>query len=142
MIYIQKKESFNSHFQPIQHGVAVKGGTELLIHHVSLLLESNPDWVLLKTDIKNTFNSLEHASLMPQVAKSFPDVYQHVFQMYSRCNSLIFFCYGEQPHVLSSQEGVQQGDPLGPMLVLCCHSPATSGSPRVTPYNPSPGLFG
>ena len=107
--------SFNSHFQPIQHGVAVKGGTELLIHHVSLLLESNPDWVLLKTDIKNAFNSLERTSLMPQIAKSFPDVYQHVFQMYSRCNPLIF-CHGEQPHVLSSQEGVHQRDPLGPML--------------------------
>ena len=74
VICIQKKESFNSHFQPIQHGVAVKRGTELLIHHVSLLLELNPDWVLLKTDIKNAFNSLELASLMPQVAKSFPDV--------------------------------------------------------------------
>ena len=115
VICIQKKESFNSHFQPIQHGVAVKGGTELLIHHVSLLLESNPDWVLLKTDIKNAFNSLERASLMPQVAKSFPDVYQLVFQVYSRCNPLIS-CHGEQPHVLSSQEGVHQGDPLGPML--------------------------
>ena len=111
----QKKESFTIFFSPLQHGVAVDGGSELLIHHISLLLESHPDWVLLKTDIKNAFNSVERAHLLPEVAKVFPDIYHHVHQMYYGFGPLVFNG-GHDTHLLTSQEGVHQGDPLGPAL--------------------------
>ena len=100
---------------PIQHGVAVDGGLELLIHHISLLLESHPDWVLLKTDIRNAFNSVQRAHLLPEVKKAFPDIYHHAHQMYSGFGPLVFND-GQDTHLLTSQEGVHQGDPLGPAL--------------------------
>ena len=102
-------------FSPLQHGVAVEGGSELLIHHLNMLLESHPDWFILKTDIKNAFNSVERAHLLPLVAKAFPDIYRHVHQMYAGFSPLIFND-GHNAHLLLSQEGVHQGDPLGPML--------------------------
>lgn len=114
-ICAQKRESLATFFTPLQHGVALKGGSELLFHHISLLLESNRDWVMLKTDIKNAFNTVERAHLLSEVAKSFPDIYLHVYQMYSRSGPLIFR-NGNDVHVLSSQEGIHQGDPLGPIL--------------------------
>ena len=75
MICRQKRESFATYFETIQHGVAVEGGTERLVHHVNLHLEFHHDWVLLKSDIKNAFNSIERASLLPMVEKSFPDIF-------------------------------------------------------------------
>ena len=111
----QKKESFAAFFEPLQHGVAVEGASERLVHHVNLLVESHPDWVLIKSDIKNAFNSVERSSMLPQVAESFPDLYPHVFQMYSGFSPLLFQ-KGEESYLLSSQEGVHQGDPLGPIL--------------------------
>ena len=53
--------------------------------------------------------------MLPQVAKSFPDLYPHVFQMYSGFSPLLFQ-KGEESYLLSSQEGVHQGNPLGPIL--------------------------
>ena len=47
----------------IQHGVATEGGaTELLAHHLQLLLVSHPEWIVLKTDVKNAFNSITQRS--------------------------------------------------------------------------------
>jgi hypothetical protein len=95
--------------------VAVPGGSELLIHHVNLLLESHPDWVVLKTDIRNAFNSVERAYLLPEVSKAFPDLAHHVFKMYNGSSPLIFYD-SHNIHILQSEEGVHQGDPLGPVL--------------------------
>ena len=89
--------------------------TELIVHHISLLLESNPDWVILKTDLKNAFNSVSRSHLLPEVAKAFPGIYQHVHQMYAGFSPLVFND-GKIAHILRSEKGIHQGDPLGPML--------------------------
>lgn len=86
----QKKESFGQFFSPLQHGVAVQGGSDLLVHHLQLLLASNPSWVMVKTDIENAFNSLDRIRLLEETAKSFPDLYEHVFSLYSLKNPLLF----------------------------------------------------
>ena len=41
-ICFQERTTFSEHFSPIQHGVATAGGTELLNHHIHLLMEENP----------------------------------------------------------------------------------------------------
>ena len=115
VLCLQKKESVAAYFSPLQHGVAVEGGSELLLHHINLLIESHPNWVVLKTDLKNAFHSVERALLLPEVAKSFPDIFHHVHQMYSGFSPLVFND-GYNAHLLQSQEGFHKGDPLGPML--------------------------
>ena len=119
---LQKKESFSSFLSPLQHGVAVEGGPELIVHHISLLLESNPDWVILKTNLKNAFNSVLRSHLLPEVAKAFPDIYQHVHQMYAGFSPIVFND-GKIAHILRSKEGIHQGNPLDPcyFLLPCIH---------------------
>lgn len=112
---LQKKQSFAAYLTPHQHGVATEGGSELLTHHLNLHLESHPDWVLLKTDLKNAFNSVERAHVLPELANAFPDIYPHVYQMYAGFSPLVFND-GHNAHIMQSQEGVHQGDALGPML--------------------------
>ena len=73
----QKSSEFSS-FCPFQHGTATPGGAELLTHHIQFLLESNPSWSVLKTDVKNAFNSVSRQSILQQIAQDFPDIYPHV----------------------------------------------------------------
>ena len=69
--------------------------------------------VLMKVDLKNAFNKVSRAHLLRLVRVHFPGVARWVS-----------WCYGsgEDPylwhndHILKSREGVQQGDPLGPLL--------------------------
>ena len=95
--------------------MATKCGTELITHHNELLLKHNPDWVVLKTEVKNSFNSISRQEIMEQVAKSFTDVYNHVVQMYKKVSPLVFM-QGSTPVIIASAEGVHQGDPLGLIL--------------------------
>ena len=110
-----KKEEFTHVFCPIQHSVSTKCGTELIAHHISLTLETNPNWIVLMSDVKNAFNSVSGDQIMEQVSLAFPDLYNHVIQMYGKPSSLVFM-QGSSTVIIPSEEGVHQGDPLGPVL--------------------------
>ena len=114
-ICAQKKDSFAQFFSPLQHGVATKGGAELLVHQVQLLLEENKDWIVLKSDVRNAFNSVSRSHFLIEVARAFPDIFGHVNKMYSGVNPLVYL-QESTPIILSSEEGIHQGDPLGPAL--------------------------
>ena len=115
IICLQKKESFAEFFSPIQFGVSTKCGSELIAHHISLSLQNNPEWIVLKTDVRNAFNSVSRCHLLEQVFQSFPDLSSHAQQMYGGFSSLVYM-QGSTPVIISSEEGVHQGDPLGPAL--------------------------
>ena len=65
----------------------------------------------MKIDFKNAFNSIRRDVVLKEIQKQLPSIYPIVWQAYSS-NSILF--YGNS--FLSSQEGVQQEDPLGPFL--------------------------
>ena len=67
----QLKSNFADHLSLLQHGVAVEGGSEMLVHHVQLALESNPSWALLKTDMSNAFNKC-WSSCLPNGRRNSP----------------------------------------------------------------------
>ena len=110
-----KEGSVSCFLLPIQHGVATESGTVMLMQHIKLLLELHPSWVILKSDIKNAFNSMNRSHMLNQVSTSFPDIFSHAFQVYSGLIPLIYQ-NGEETVVLKSQQDVHQGDPLGPAL--------------------------
>ena len=78
-------------------------------------MEKHEVWILFKTDVKNAFNSVSRSHLLNQVLTTFPDIYNHAALVYSDINPLIYL-QRSHPVILSSQEGVHQGDPLGPAL--------------------------
>ena len=123
-ICTQLRSDFRDHFSPIQHGVAVEGGAELLVHHAQLALELNTSWALLKTDMSNAFNSVSRSQLLHQVETSFPELLPHVRQMYAEASDLVYQMESET--VLITSEGVHQGDPLGPSLFSLAIHPIVS----------------
>ena len=75
--------------------------------------EAALEQVILKVDLKNAFNKVSRYHVLRLVRTHFPGLARWVH-----------WCYGSgaDPHLwfgewtLSSKEGVQQGDPLGPLL--------------------------
>ena len=67
--------------------------------------------MLLKLDFKNAFNCLRCDKMLMTVRESIPELFQFVHSAYAQTSSL--FCTDQ---VVEPSEGVQQGDPLGPML--------------------------
>ena len=69
------------------------------------------DNVLMKLDFINAFNCLHRADMLSSVAERVPELLPYCHSAYAKPSTLF---YGQ--HELLSQEGPQQGDPLGPLL--------------------------
>ena len=69
------------------------------------------DKAVLKIDFKNAFNLVNRKCLLNVIAEKFPDAFPFIFQAYGTPSFLSFGC-----NTILSQRGVQQGNPLGPLL--------------------------
>ena len=97
-----------------QVGVGIPGGSETAIHvtcHYIYQHTSNSSIALLKIDMKNAFNECSRTAFFEQIAEDFPEISAWVKWCYSQPAELRF---GSR-HIMASS-GVQQGDPLGPLL--------------------------
>ncbi|GAV08352.1 hypothetical protein RvY_18061-2 [Ramazzottius varieornatus] len=98
--------------RPQQLGYGTRGGAEAAVHSTRAFLSGQTGCqTLLKLDFRNAFNSVHRDRLLEEAQKFLPEIYPFIFQMYRSPKNLI---YGE--HVIPSARGVQQGDPLGPLL--------------------------
>ncbi|GAU91757.1 hypothetical protein RvY_03953 [Ramazzottius varieornatus] len=99
--------------RPEQVGCGTRGGAEAAVRAVRSFLEEGKtaSQILLKLDSINAFNTIRRDVLIQIVHDTVPMYLPFVWQSYRRPSKLV---YGE--HVLESASGVQQGDPLGPLL--------------------------
>ena len=99
-------------FSPLQLGFGVKGGIEAAVHAGRHFLDSlSPDEAVVKLDFRNAFNSVRRDRMLHSVLSVCPAIFPLVFSAYSASSSLFW-----EDRILLSSEGVQQGDPLGPLL--------------------------
>ena len=102
------------YFCPRQLGVGTPDGCEAAIHSTRRYLQSLPTGhVLVKLDFTNAFkpNSLHRRDMLLSVEDRLPELYAYSLAAYAQPSILY---YG--PFTLWSNEGPQQGDPLGPLL--------------------------
>ena len=121
------KESFGSYFCPPplpgalssagQFGVATPGGAEVIIHTIRTFLEANPFWCCLQLDCTNAFNSLRRSAILDSVATEFPSLLPMAEASFRRTAHLGWRGADGSYHWIGSEEGTQQGDPLGPFFM-------------------------
>ena len=75
------------------------------------LAEISPDQVLIKLDVINAFNSVRRNAVLEAVALHIPELLAFTASAYCAPSLLQF---GDEQ--ILSEEGVQQGDPLGPLF--------------------------
>ena len=98
--------------RPNQLCYACKGGSEAAAHAARHYLTSNlKNKVFLKLDIKNASNGINRDIILHKVKENIPSLYNLLWQAYSRPSHLFY-----RNNVLSSETGIQQGDPGGPAL--------------------------
>lgn len=108
------KECLADLFRPLQFGFGTRGGGEAVVHSARQFLLHNievADQVFLKLDFRNAFNTINRKLMLTEVVKFSPDIFPFVYQCYGKPSFLMF---GKE--VILSRSGVQQGDPLGPLL--------------------------
>ena len=97
---------------PLQLGCGVPHGAEVIAHAARRVLgQASPNTVMVKIDFYNAFNCISRSSIMKIVADRYPSLLPYVRSAYYEESNLVF---GDV--IIPSAEGVQQGDPLGPLL--------------------------
>jgi hypothetical protein len=108
------RPSYAAEFGDTQMGVGVSGGIERVIHRTRHELEAHKeddDFAVLFVDMANAFNSASRSRLRQLVARHHPWLSPWVEYCYARPSDLQHY-----DNIVPSQEGTQQGDPLGPFL--------------------------
>ena len=105
---------------PRQLGLGAEGGREALTHAARSYVGSlNEDKVFVKIAFSNAFNSVRRDAIIEAVAEHRSDLLPFVLSAYGSSSHL-----WTEDEIIFSAEGVQQGDPLGPLLFgLALHEP-------------------
>ena len=94
-----------------QLGFGISGGIEAAVRAARCYLENmNRGKLFVKVDFRNAFNTVRRDSILEAVAKHLPELLPFATSTLSGPSNLQFSEY-----MLQSEEGAQQGDPLGPL---------------------------
>ena len=101
--------------KPLQVGVGVPNGTEAVLNGLNRLIgdPSLPtSTTITSVDFENAFNNVDRQSFLNSIEEFFPELSPWVQYTYC-CSALLFLPGGD---IIEAVTGVQQGDPLGPLL--------------------------
>ena len=96
--------------------MAVKCGAESFVHATKQTfqkLSNNEKAGLLQIDFENAFNSITRSSVLDAAQKFIPSLAPFASFCYSQHSKLFF-----NATLIQSESAVQQGDPLGPLLIF------------------------
>lgn len=102
---------------PLQFGIGVPGGTEIVSHITNLLMTAHhttrPDIGVATLDISNAFNTIGRKCIYQQVQEHCPKLLPFYHWSYGTPSPLVL---ASGNHFGNSCTGVRQGDPIGPLL--------------------------
>ena len=106
------QDQLAGYFKPLQLGVAVAGGCEAAVHATRhFVTQMSTGDAVVKVDFSNAFNSIRRDVMLNATSSRLPQLYNFCWSAY---NGDSILQYGEKSII--SAEGVQQGDPIGPLL--------------------------
>ena len=123
-IVVQIRDALQSILVPFQYGFAVPGGAEAVVHGIRAALAAQPDWVILKVDVANAFNSINRSSFFNALLENGEDlqgIIPFVRSLYGRETDLWYKMDCSLVSRIASANGTRQGDPLGGPLFALGH---------------------
>ena len=92
-------------------------GAEQIIHATRLATEAHPEWMSFQADFQNAFNCISRHLILNQLHRTgYDDLVPYFLMNYGSPSHLSVRAADGTTHWILSEEGVRQGDPLGPFF--------------------------
>ncbi|XP_026383936.1 uncharacterized protein LOC113279455 [Papaver somniferum] len=107
-------KDLDSYLGNCQYGIGIPCGGEGILHSANRLLDlhgSDNTKSMLLIDFSNAFNLVDRSTIIREVRAHCPSISHWVEFCYMKPARLYY-----RDHILSSTQGMQHGDPLGPLL--------------------------
>jgi hypothetical protein len=111
---ILRKQFAIDQLAPFQLGVQSPGGVEPIVHLLRHAIDGDLKGYthVCSADFKNAFNSVSRVAVSAATLTYAPEFYKPAKWAYNEPSALVMY----DGTVITSSEGVRQGDPLGPLL--------------------------
>jgi hypothetical protein len=111
---ILRKQFATDQLAPFQLGVQSPGGVEPIVHLLRHAIDGDLKGYthVCSADFKNAFNSVSRVAVSAATLTYAPEFYKPAKWAYNEPSALVMY----DGTVITSSEGVRQGDPLGPLL--------------------------
>lgn len=131
-IIVLKHRKLSNIFKPIQMGFAIRAGCEAIVHAMRIFLSRKHKITdtVMKVDFYNAFNKANRKKIIALAESHMPSVRDYIRSSYEYPSVLRY-----HDNVIWSQEGVQQGDPLGPLLFCLLLKELTDSLPKCLDIN-------
>ncbi|KAG9994761.1 hypothetical protein KCU78_g18276, partial [Aureobasidium melanogenum] len=109
-----RKQFATEQLAPFQLGVQSPGGVEPIVHLLRHAVDGNLKGYthVCSADFQNAFNSVSRKAVSAATIMYAPEFYKPAKWAYDEPSALVMY----DGTVITSSEGVRQGDPLGPLL--------------------------
>lgn len=106
------KPALANHLFPQQVAIGVEGGISKLVFAIRLLAESNPDWVVVKIDLRNAFNEIARATVLARLNAdpALRSLVPMVWAVSSPASPVFLAACDLAQAPFRSEEGMRQGD--------------------------------
>jgi hypothetical protein len=98
---------------PLQLAVGISGGSQIVGHALRAGMAADPGCITVQVDWRNAFNTVRRDRMLAAVTQRCSTLLPMVAWAYGQHSRLLV---QHSQEVVSSQSGVRQGDPLGPLL--------------------------
>ena len=106
-----------------QYAIGTAAGTELLAHTVRACTEADLQLVTVALDAKNAYCTIRRTACLDRLAELAPELLPFA-RLFSQRESAYYFWGGQGVCTeLNATDGVDQGDPLAPLLFACGLAP-------------------